>query len=123
MNASKSILIKGNLNGGTPKYRVCPSNEFANGRWSVACASISFNATTQIELVGSVSTNFCVNHRFSKEGQVEMYQEPLAIFQISLKENANNVTRNFNPIWLEMNSLSGINIIKLKKSMVYALDN
>lgn len=62
MFAHKSISIKGNLNDQNLKYRLCPSDEFANGRWSIACLSASFELPTEttgnIDIIGNV-TNVC----------------------------------------------------------------
>ena len=113
MFVNKTIQIRANLSRAKPSYRLCPSNEFVNGSWNIAVLSACFECNESLDIFGTISTNFCVNKRYSKDGQIESYQEPLATFHLQSDLNkTTKVIKNFNPVFLEINSLSGTKLIK-----------
>ncbi|MBM3938220.1 MAG: hypothetical protein FJ333_06145 [Sphingomonadales bacterium] len=87
MFVNKSIEIRGNLSEKI-RYRLCPSDEFSTGRWCIAISAVSYEAIAPITNASqfcTVSSNFCINKRFSTQGQAEKYQEPLCSFHLKIE--------------------------------------
>lgn len=110
MFVSKVVQIKGNLSQKNIKYQLCPSTEFATGFWNVTILSIccETNAEVEIDTFCSVSTNFCVAQRFSNQGIVEAFEEPLATFHLKLNSVVKKQFINISPIWLQINRYSNV---------------
>ena len=87
MFVNKSIEIRGNVRDKI-RYRLCPSDEFSTGKWYIAVSSVTYEAiapTTNVNQICTLTTNFCINKRFSEQGQVEKYEEPLCSFHLKIE--------------------------------------
>lgn len=111
---NKTVQITGNLKSDGLKYRLCPSDEFSNGRWCVSVLNIAFELKEPINVLCTLSTNFCVNKRFSKFGEPEIYEEPFGTFEILTTREKKLMAKDFTPIWLEINRISDVLKLKLK---------
>lgn len=107
MFANKSIVVSGNLKNLKLGYRLCPSTEFSAGLWNVTVSSLCCEARVDIDAFCTITSNFCVSKKYSSNGQVETYQEPFGTFHIQVRSGKKQMITNTNPIWLEMNRLSG----------------
>ena len=79
----KSIVITGNLNNTDLKYQLCPVNEFSEGVWNIAILSIAYLCSIQnFKEHCQISCNLATSQKFSENFQVELYQEPFALFTL-----------------------------------------
>ena len=113
MFVNKSIQIKGNLSNRKLKYRLCPSDEFANGNWYIAISSIYCESTVKHDVICTISTDFVIAKKYNADGQTSSYEEPLGVFHLNLSAPPKSILfKEFSPIWLEMNQLSGTQCYK-----------
>lgn len=90
MEVNKSVSIKGNLNHKV-SYNLCPTDEFSTGQWLIGISSIAYQSSESLNICCEVTSNFTVGKKFSKNLQVEDYEEPLATFFIDTSKNLRRI--------------------------------
>lgn len=87
----KCVQIKANLKNENPAYRLCPNTEFSNGSWVMAISTVACESVKELFMFCNISTNFSVSQRYSKNGQLEMYQQPLTTFLLKVNKQTPKV--------------------------------
>ena len=111
MFSMKSVNVRGRLPDGNLSYRLCPSTEFSKGSWQMAIGSISCHSVVDQKVLCSVSSNVSVDQKYSKEGEIETYEQPLVTFYLSVRPNEKISTR-FYPMWFNINRQSDTLFLK-----------
>lgn len=112
----KSVQIKGNISTGKLTYKLCPSNEFSLGTWQVAISTICLESAVDASQFFTFTSNFCVSQRYSQQGVIESYQQPLATIYVNVKAQAKTMNRFSFPIWFTINRISDILCLKVTDS-------
>ena len=77
----KSVIISGNLKNNDLKYKLCPVNEFSEGVWNITILSIAYFCKVEnFEEHCQVSCNLAKAQKFNDTFQVQLYEEPFALF-------------------------------------------
>ena len=71
----------------------------------MAIGSISCHSVVDQKVLCSVSSNVSVDQKYSKEGEIETYEQPLVTFYLSVRPNEKISTR-FYPMWFNINRQS-----------------
>jgi hypothetical protein len=99
----KSVILSGNLNvKNSLKYKLCPnSTEFSQGLWNISIPSISFSCHERnVKEVCQITCNFVKSQRWSKNNEIESYEQPLGMF---LLETASK-TIYLDKIWFKLHT-------------------
>ena len=91
MATTKSCLVSGNLTTKPLKYRLCPSDEFSTGQWSVAISSVAYASNETSKLCCQISSNFVVAQKFSESLHVVTYEQPLTSCFIDTSKTARRI--------------------------------
>jgi len=84
-----------------------------SGRWEMALHTLCCQSEETIDSFCTVSTNFSVAQRYSKNGEAETYQQPLLSFQLKTKSTSpKTYNRVSDPIWVDINRVSDILFLK-----------
>lgn len=88
------------------RYRLCPNTEFSDGEWQIALSAVCIKAEEELNFFCSVNSNFSVDKRYSKDGEIQIYQQPLNTWLVLLKKDGQSVNRFSYPLWFNINRLS-----------------
>ena len=115
----KSIIISGNLKNTNLKYQLCPVNEFSEGVWNITILSVGYSCNVEnFKEHCKISCNLSKNQRFNDSSEVELYEQPFALFYL---EEQKHTVYFGEPIWLYMNVHS--NVLEFKISKVNSEEN
>lgn len=105
MQADKSICLKGNLQNGPLRYRPYPVNEFATGNWSLAVSSVSYESSIPLSTTCSITANFTTSQKRTSQGEVKVYEMPLAVFHLKTSSLTPKSIFRFTPNYFPMNTI------------------
>jgi len=106
----KSIQLRGNLMHEI-SYKLCPNTEFSSGNWQIAVTNACIDLNEDLDFFCTISSNFCVNHRYDQSGAIETYEQPLFTFLLNGKR-LTKVFHSTSPVWFEINRLSDVLILR-----------
>jgi len=101
----KISQCSGNLKNKDIVYKLCPSSEFAIGTWRIAISTLCCEANEDIYDFCTVTSSSSCAKRYSSEGILEIYEQPMCTVFLNLKTNGSkkSINRFSYPIWLTMN--------------------
>lgn len=92
MQIERSITIQGNLRNQLT-YNLYPADEFSTGEWFISISSVSYDAKEVFSLCCEISTNFVVGQKYSKNFELQSYEQPLGTFIIKVPQAAPRIGR------------------------------
>ena len=80
--AKKSVCCEGNTSNGPIIYVCYPSDEFGQGKWSLAINSVSYEASDNFSSTCAITCNFVTCRKRTHDEDIKIVEQPLNIFQL-----------------------------------------